>query len=304
MRIGLFLVQSKSVFQGRLKQAAEDAAQRLGVTLDVAFAEGDSAQQREQLFAFIRRDPKPDGFLVQPIEASGVRFVVREAHQKGLGCAFINRHPTFVDELRAQTGGVVFSVTADNVEIGRIQGEQFRALLPEGGAVLYVTGPSSADSAAQRLEGAEKSKGPLVSIMRVAANWTRQGGEQAVSDWLHTTLGMVRFDMLGAQNDDMAIGAREALGHFADRLQQPQLRTLPATGVDGLPEFGQRLVAARQLAASVIMPTTTGEALEMLVAALRGGPRPTTDVQLTVTPYPQTSALRGGMTLAPIANLV
>ena len=301
MRIGLFLDQSKSVFQGRLRQVAEETAGRLGVTIEVVFAEGDSGSQHKQLFAFVRRDPRPDAFLVQPVETSGLRFVVREARQKGLACVFINRHPAFVEELRTEPGGLVFSVTPDNTGIGRIQGEQVRALLPQGGAVLCVTGPPSAASVIQRLDGAEKSKGPLISIIRIAANWTRQGGEQAVADWLNTTRGLVRFDMVGAQNDDMAIGARKALDRLADGLQQPQLRTMPVTGVDGLPDFGQRLVAEKQLTATIVMPTTTGEAIELLVAALRDGRKPAAETRLPVTSHPQVSVLRGGMALAPLA---
>jgi len=35
----------------------------------------------------------------------------------------------------------MFSITVDQYEIGRIQGRQFRALLPDGGMGLYITGP-------------------------------------------------------------------------------------------------------------------------------------------------------------------
>jgi ABC-type sugar transport system substrate-binding protein len=292
MQIGLFLVQSKSQFQGKLRQEAEDVARRLGVALEVAFAEGDAVAQRKQLFAFMRREPKPDGFLVQPVETAGIRFVIQEAHQRGLSGAFINRHPAFLADFCAQSGALFFSVTPDNTAIGVIQGEQFRALLPSGGAVLYVTGPPSADSVTQRRSGAEQSKGASITLIPVAANWTQQGGEQAVTEWLNTTRGMVQFEMVGAQNDDMGVGARKALETLADGLKQPHLLTMPITGVDGIPEFGQKLVSERRLAATVVMPTTTGEALETLVKALRGGPKPELEIRLGVASYPSVNMLR------------
>jgi ABC-type sugar transport system substrate-binding protein len=78
MHVGLFLVQSKSLFQDKQRQIAEATARRLDVTLEVAFAEGDSGIQHKQLFSFVRRESRPDAFLVQPVEVSGIRFAVRE----------------------------------------------------------------------------------------------------------------------------------------------------------------------------------------------------------------------------------
>jgi hypothetical protein len=91
----------------------------------------------------------------------------------------------------------------------------------------------------------------------------------------------------------MAIGARNALHRLADSLEQPRFKTMPITGVDGLAEFGQRLVNDNKLAATIIMPTTTGEALEAAVASLRDGSKPKTEIRVPVTSYPQVSALRG-----------
>ena len=291
MHLGLFLVQSKSLFQEKLRAAAKEAAQAAGVSIEATFADGDARAQHQQLFDFVRRDPKPDGLLLQPVEGSGVRFVVREAHQRGIGCAFINRHPAFLHELRSETRGVAFSVTPDNTGIGRIQGEQCRALLPQGGTVLCVTGPPGADSVIRRLEGLELSKGSLLSTILVTGNWTESGGEKAVAEWLETTRGFVPFDMVGAQNDDMALGARRALERFAPLLEQPRLRSLPIAGVDGLPEFGRRLVSEGKLQATVLMPPTSGKAVELLVAALREGAPVAEEVTLPVTSHPAVSQL-------------
>ncbi len=290
MHLGLFLVQSKNLFQRRLLTEAEAAAARQGASIEVVFADGDARNQREQLFAFVRRDPLPDGLLVQPVEVSGIRFVVQEAHRKGVACVFINRRPKFLDELRSS--GLVFSVTADNVGIGRVQGEQLRALLPAGGTVLCVTGPPGAESVAQRLEGVERTKGELISLMQVPGDWTEEGGGRAVTEWLETTRGFVTFDVLAGHNDDMAVGARRALQRFAASIGKPDLAGVPVTGVDGLPEFGQRLVAEGQLAATVVMPPTTGKAVEALVSALRDGLAPAAEIQLPVKSHPQPSALR------------
>jgi ABC-type sugar transport system substrate-binding protein len=296
VHLGLFLVQSKNLFQRKLLAEAEQAAARQGVSLEVAFADGDARSQREQLFAFVRRDPAPDGLLVQPVEGSGIRFVVQEANQKGLGWAFINRHPRFLGELRSR--GLVFSVTVDNVGIGNVQGEQLRVLLPAGGTVLCVTGPLGSESVVQRLEGLESTKGAQISLIQVPGDWTEEGGGRALAEWLETTRGFVAFNALAGHNDDMAIGARSALERFAASIGQPDLAAVPVIGVDGMPEFGQRLVAEGKLAATVVMPPTSGRAVEVLVSALRGGPPPPAEIRLPVESHPQPTALRPGYSRA------
>ena len=46
---------------------------------------------------------------------------------------------------------------------------------------------------------------------------------------------------------------------------------LPFTGVDGLTKTGLTWVKSGQLAATVIVPTNTGQAIEMMAESLRAG---------------------------------
>jgi len=55
----------------------------------------------------------------------------------------------------------VFVVVNDNHEIGRIQGRQLAALLPDGGSVLCIQGPSEADASKLRTAGMYETKPPM-----------------------------------------------------------------------------------------------------------------------------------------------
>jgi ABC-type sugar transport system substrate-binding protein len=110
----------------------------------------------------------------------------------------------------------------------------------------------------------QELKGSKVQFAHaVAADWTTEGAEWAVSSWLGENRE-ARFEAVCAQNDEMALGARNAI-----RNHRPDWSG-PLTGCDGLPDGGQRLVREGQLAATVVKPPTGGAGMELVAAALRG----------------------------------
>jgi ABC-type sugar transport system substrate-binding protein len=158
--------------------------------------------------------------------------------------------------------------------------------------VLYLTGPLTTQATHQRMTWMDSAKGDRISTVRIFGNWSQDSGYASVKAWLETTRGLVPFDLLGSQNDDMALGGLKALGEMADTLGKPGLRAIPATGVDGVAEFGQRWVKEKKMLATVIVPTTAGRAIELLATALGGGAAPSTVTLLPVSSYPPTSDLR------------
>ena len=69
---------------------------------------------------------------------------------------------------------------------------------------------------------------------------------------------------MAAGNDELALGARRACEALADAEHREALLKARFLGVDACPTFGQRLVAEKQLAASVFTPANTGLALDHL----------------------------------------
>jgi ABC-type sugar transport system substrate-binding protein len=79
------------------------------------------------------------------------------------------------------------------------------------------------------------------------------------------------IDLVGAQNDAMAIGARKAFEDASQGEEREHWLRLPYTGVDGLPKTGQTWVRTGSLKATVIVPANAGQAISMIAEAIKSG---------------------------------
>jgi ABC-type sugar transport system substrate-binding protein len=95
-------------------------------------------------------------------------------------------------------------------------------------------------------------------------DWTEKSGESTVTSWLRESDPSVSIQLVGCQNDAMAVGALRAIPRAAAMLGRDDLAQIPVTGVDGTPENGIPLVDRHRLAATVIMPPAAGYAIELV----------------------------------------
>jgi ribose transport system substrate-binding protein len=209
----------------------------------------------------------------------------------------VNREAEYLNELRATSKVPVFEIASDHVEIGRIQGRQFAALLPGGGAVLYIQGPSDSSAAKQRTQGVSETKPENIQLSMLKAQWTENSAYRTVSSWLRlSTSQKAQINLIGAQDDSMAMGARKAFQEQALGAEQQRWLSLPFTGCDGLPKTGQAWVRSGLLAATVVVPPNAGLAIEMLVKAIQTGTQPSAQTLTKPASFP---AIEG---LAPAAK--
>jgi ribose transport system substrate-binding protein len=112
--------------------------------------------------------------------------------------------------------------------------------------------------------------------------WTEESSYKAVCSWVRLPTSQKQvIDLVGAQDDSMAIGARKALQEQADEAVRAKWLSARFTGCDGLPNTGQEYVRSGLLAATVIVPPNTKLAIEMLVTAIQQGKAPA-ELALTV----------------------
>ncbi|MGC2790375.1 MAG: substrate-binding domain-containing protein, partial [Candidatus Sulfotelmatobacter sp.] len=184
----------------------------------------------------------------------------------------LNCEADYLKQLRSTSTVPAFAVSADNHEIGKIQGRQLAAVLPGGGSALYLQGPTLSTVTGQRTAGMLETKPDNVSVRVLkSANWTEDAGFHTVGSWLRlSTANQEQIHVVQAQNDALALGARRAIEERATGLKQDHKTGLPFLGVDGLPLTGQAWVRRGILAATVIVPATTSHALDALVATMQG----------------------------------
>ena len=262
------------VAQGR---SAEDAARRLGCDAQVVFADNDAVNQSTQLLKAIQSpaDSRPDAIVVEPFGSTAMPKVAQAASAAGIGWAVLNKRPDYLPDLRATATAPVFAVTSDHFEIGRIQGRQFAALLPEGGSVLYIKGPSQSSSARERELGMLETKPSNIQLAMLKAEWTEDSAARSVRSWLKlATSQSASIKLVGAQDDAMAMGARRAFEEITNEAERSRWLSLPFTGCDGQQATGQVWVREKRLAATIYIPPLAGQALEILVKAIQDGSQP------------------------------
>ena len=264
-------------YQQEQASSALESAARLGVDVELLYAENDSVLQSQQLLKAIQSNPeaRPAGIIFEPVGATAMPQVARAAAGAGIGWVVLNRDVEYLSELRQSFKVPIFSITSDHEQIGRIQGQQIAALLPKGGSILLVHGPAENLAAKQRATGMQHAKPANVQVKVIKANWTEASAYKAVSSWLKlSTSQQTVLDAIIAHDDSMALGARKAFQEIHDSALRDRWLAVPFLGIDGMPRTGQADVRRGLLAATIIVPTNTGTGIEMLARALNSGVNP------------------------------
>ena len=287
------LTTADNDYQAEQALAAEKAARRLGVDIEIAYADNDAVTQTQQILKRIQSsERRPSAVILEPVSMTAMPQVARAALASGIGWVVLNAHPGYVTELRNQYKVPLFAITSDHEEIGRIQGRQLAALLPNGGQILHVQGPTGSSAAGERTSGTLQAKPANIQVRSLKGNWTEASAMKAVSSWLAlSTSRDTRVDAVAAQDDSMAIGARKAFELHTRGEDQKRLLALPFLGCDGLPDTGQSWVRSGLLQATVYVPANTDMALQMLVEALQKGTQPAERTFTTPVSFPSLAEL-------------
>jgi ABC-type sugar transport system substrate-binding protein len=275
LRFIVSLTNNDNDYQIEQASAAQEAARRLNVDIELLYADNDAILQSQQILKVIQSGARPDGIIFEPVGGTAFPQVAKASANAGIGWVVLNRDVDYLTDLRRTHKVPLFGITSDHEQIGRMQGEQLGALLPKGGSVLLIQGPAESLAAKQRTTGMYETKPSSIQVKTIRANWTESGSHKAVSSWLKlSTSQQTPIDLVAAQDDSMALGARRAFDDLANTVLRDKLLTLPFLGIDGVRTTGQTYVRRGQLTATIIVPTNTDQAIQMLASALQNGTIP------------------------------
>jgi ABC-type sugar transport system substrate-binding protein len=202
-----------------MEKEVKDEAAKLGnieiVTLD---GQNQVPKQTADLEAAIAK--KVDGVLVSPITAEGMAPAVKEVVDAKIPVATIDRTVYNVDTLA--------HVGADNVLGGEQQGKALLAMFPQGATIFELQGTPGATPAIDRSKGLHNiiDSHPEIKVAcQQTGEFARDKGLTVTENCLGAT---PKPDAIVAANDDMALGAAEAL--------KSAKLTIPVIGYDALPE--------------------------------------------------------------------
>ncbi len=259
-----------NAYQHEQKVVAKSTGQRMGLDVQVVQAGDDSKIQCQQILKFLdsSAEARPNAFLVEPVSATGLRSVAEVAVAAGIAWAISNSDVDYLKQLRRNPRVPVFTVTQGQREIGQLQGRQLAALLPEGGSILYIEGPSMSSVAVQRREGLESAKPRNVRITTIRSQWSEESAYQSACARLKLASSSTeKFDLVAGQTHELALGARKAFRTIDNSGQREKWLRLPFIGI-GISNQVQPLVDGGVLAAAVITSVTTELALKILARAI------------------------------------
>jgi len=270
------LTNNDNDYQQEQAVVAEKAARRLGVDVKIIHANNDALAQSQQLLHYVQDSlvVRPDAIVFEPAGGTAFPQVARAAAAAGIGWVVLNHEVDYILELRRKFKVPVFTISSDHEEVGKIQGQQFGALLPNGGSILYIEGPANSSAAKERTAGMNLTKPANIQVKSMRANWTEDSAYRTVSSWLRLrTSQESHVDLVGAQDDSMAMGARKAFSEIAES-ERARWMKIPVTGCDGMPKTGQAWVRNGTLAATIFIRPNADLAIEMLVEAFKGAALP------------------------------
>ena len=223
------------------------------MTLEMRNAGGNSLRQIEDVQYFI--DENVDLIIVSPNEAEALTPIVAKAYDSGIPVIVVDRN-VIGDKYTAFIG-------ADNVEVGRLQGQYIRNALPNGGRIIEVIGLAGSTPAMERHQGLMEAIGDtdIEIVASVDAEWQE-------SQAIHLMDSLLRIytdvDLVAAQNDRMAKGAYKAANALFPKNEIIML------GVDAIPgqDLGLQDVLDGELQATVSYPTGGEEVIDLALKIL------------------------------------
>jgi ABC-type sugar transport system substrate-binding protein len=191
-----------------LRNRMSDYAKTLpGVSVQIADAQDDISRQLSQVQNFIANGV--DAIIVNPVDTSATAAITKAAADANVPLVYVNREPVDVDKL----GPKAAFVASNEVESGTLETKEICKLLGGKGSILVIEGQLRNQAAVQRTKDihdviATPECSGIKIIAEQTAEWDRTKGQNLMTNWL--SKGM-QFDAVVSNNDEMAIGAMQAM---------------------------------------------------------------------------------------------
>lgn len=230
-KIGLAISTTNNPFFVDLRDGVIEAAEKLGGTVQVVDAQDDASAQLNGMDDLITQGV--DIILVNPVDSDAIVPAVEQANEAGIPVITIDR--------LSNGGEVVTQVASNNVEGGEMAAKFIIEKVGEGAKVIQLEGVPGASATNERGEGFNNiAKDKLDIVATQSANFNRAEGLTVTENLLQANPDI---KAIFAQNDEMALGAVEAL-------KAAGMEDVIVVGFDGN-EDGLKAVEAGEMAATI-----------------------------------------------------
>lgn len=255
LKLGITLYSLKNEYTVRLANAAQSKAEEMGATLMVYDGNYDPSTQISQVETMI--SDGCDGIILNPQDSDACSPCVDKAVEAGIPIVAVNT--------RVNNDQITSYIGSQDVLAGEMIMQKIADTLGGKGKIVIIEGPMGQSAQIERRQGIQNilSKYPDIEVLaEKTANWSRSEAMTVMETWLQA---FDQIDAIVAENDEMALGAREAVKAAG--------KDIPAVGVDGINdaltavEDGNMLISVFQDAAG-----QGSKAVEVLIDAINKKP--------------------------------
>ena len=188
------------------------ADKRDDVTLQIEDAQNDVAKQLNQIQNFIASGV--DAIIVNAVDTSATQAMSDIAEKAGIPLVYVNRQPVNLENLpKGQAFVASNEVDSGTLETVAVCDSLKKQGKGDGANIVVMVGELANQAAVQRTQDVhDVIATPACSFMKIVeeqtANWNRVQGQDLMTNWMSAG---VEFDAVVANNDEMAIGAIQAL---------------------------------------------------------------------------------------------
>lgn len=286
--------QPVDLYQDLMQKEARAKGAAAGFGVEVACAPG--FDQYRILRKRLADTASPvDAVLTEPASVSTMELMLKNLKGRA-GLVILNAWDPLVESYLSDWGAglPIGAVSTPHAEVGEIQARQVSAVVPQGGAVLVVAGPSRSSSAPERLKSFRSRVRADVEVHETeGGEWSEAAGILAFNSWYGVFKSRhEEIHAIVGQSDDLAVGALEASRAVPNPEHAGMFARAKLFGVGCCPGYGRDRVDDGTLQASVALQPATIRAVELLKEFWATGRTMPARSFADVAPYPAGSADR------------
>ncbi len=267
LTVGFSQIGSESGWRAAETAVSKVEAEKRGVTLKISDAQQKQENQIKAVRSFIAQGV--DAIFIAPVVQTGWGPVLEEAKDYGIPVFLLDRGITVEDDSLYMT-----AVTADNVLEGAVAGKW---LIDKVGSkkcnVVELQGTVGASVAIDRKKGFSDAvdKVDNIQIVRTqSGEFTRSKGKEVMESFIKAENNGKNICAVFAHNDDMAIGAIQAIKEAGLKPGSDIL----IVSIDAVPDIFKAMMSGEANATVELTPNMAGPALDALIAYKDKGTTP------------------------------
>ena len=222
IKIGYSVPSMSNQFWVRVAKGVQDEAKKGGVPVIVVDAQDDSGKQLSGIEDLIQK--RVSVILISPWDTDTAASAIKKANKAGI--------PVIVVDIGTSGGKYESFIISNNQEGGRLAGRYVAGKLNNKGSYAHIQCQLGARNARLRGQGFEeimKQKG-LTKAAEQPADSKRNLGMSVMEDILVKHGGI---DAVFAENDEMALGALQAIEAAAKKHSSRESKKIIVVGFDG-----------------------------------------------------------------------